>query len=80
MLLQGPPGCGKTTAAEAIAGELGRPFVLVRLDAVVSSYLGETATNLRRILDYANQAPFVVLFDEFDSLGRSRDDQSDTAR
>ena len=57
LLFQGPPGCGKTTAAEAVAAELGRPFLVVRLDAVVSSYLGETASNLRRILDYANQAP-----------------------
>lgn len=77
LLLEGPPGCGKTTAAEAIAAELGRPFLLVRLDAVVSSYLGETASNLRRILEYADQAPFVVLFDEFDALGRSREDQSE---
>lgn len=77
ILLEGPPGCGKTTAAEALAAELGRPFLLVRLDAVVSSYLGETASNLRRILEYADQAPFVVLFDEFDALGRSRDDQSE---
>lgn len=77
LLLQGPPGCGKTTAAEALATELGRPLLIVRLDAVVSSYLGETASNLRRILDYADQAPFVVLFDEFDALGRSRDDSSE---
>lgn len=77
LLFEGPPGCGKTTAAEALATELGRPFLLVRLDAVVSSYLGETASNLRRILDYADQAPFVVLFDEFDALGRSRDDQAE---
>ncbi|WP_370500391.1 AAA family ATPase [Mycolicibacterium sp. jd] len=77
LLLQGPPGCGKTTAAEAVAAELGRPLLIVRLDAVVSSYLGETASNLRRILDYADQAPFVVLFDEFDALGRSRDDSSE---
>ncbi len=77
LLLQGPPGCGKTSAAEALASELGRPLLVVRLDAVVSSYLGETASNLRRILDYADQAPFVVLFDEFDALGRSRDDPSE---
>lgn len=77
LLFQGPPGCGKTTAAAGLATELGRPFLLVRLDAVVSSYLGETASNLRRIMDYADRAPFVVLFDEFDSLGRDRDDTSD---
>jgi SpoVK/Ycf46/Vps4 family AAA+-type ATPase len=77
VLFQGPPGCGKTSAAEALAAELGRPFLLVRLDAVVSSFLGETASNLRRVLDYANQAPFVVLFDEFDALGRSRDDSGE---
>ncbi len=74
FLFQGPPGCGKTSAAEAVAAELERPLVVVSLDAVVSSYLGETASNLRRVLDYANNSPFVVLFDEFDALGRSRDD------
>jgi SpoVK/Ycf46/Vps4 family AAA+-type ATPase len=77
ILFQGPPGCGKTSAAEAFASDLGRPFVVVSLDAVVSSYLGETASNLRRVLDYADQAPFVVLFDEFDALGRSRDDSTE---
>jgi SpoVK/Ycf46/Vps4 family AAA+-type ATPase len=77
ILFQGPPGCGKTSAAEALASELGRPFVVVSLDAVVSSYLGETASNLRRVLDYANKVPFVVLFDEFDALGRSRDDAAE---
>ncbi|MFJ8960548.1 AAA family ATPase [Lentzea sp. NPDC102401] len=77
LLFRGPPGCGKTSAAEALASELGRPFLLIRIDAVVSSYLGETASNLRRIFDYIDQAPFVVLFDEFDSLGRSREDASE---
>lgn len=77
LLFQGPPGCGKTSAAEAIANDLSRPFVVVRLDAVVSSYLGETASNLRRVMDYANQAPMVILFDEFDALGRTRDDTAE---
>ncbi|HEY1698808.1 MAG TPA: ATP-binding protein [Trebonia sp.] len=77
ILFQGPPGCGKTSAAEALATELGRPFIIVSIDAVVSSYLGETASNLRRIFDYADQAPFIVLFDEFDALGRNRDDSSE---
>lgn len=77
ILFQGPPGCGKTSAAEALASELGRTFVVVSMDAVVSSYLGETASNLRRVLNYADQVPFVVLFDEFDALGRSRDDPAE---
>lgn len=77
ILFQGPPGCGKTSGAEALAAEVGWPFVLVRLDAVISSYLGETASNLRRVLEYADQTRFVVLFDEFDALGRARDDTAE---
>lgn len=74
LLFHGPPGCGKTSAAEALAAELGVPLVVVRLDAIVSSYLGQTAANLRRIFEYATAAQWVVLFDEFDALGRQRDD------
>jgi len=77
VLLYGPPGCGKSSAAEALAAEIGVPLVIVRLDSVISSYLGQTATNLRRIMEYANTAPWVVLFDEFDALGRMRDDPSE---
>lgn len=74
LLLYGPPGCGKTSVAEAIAAEVGLPLMVVRLDAVVSSYLGETATNLHRIFDYARNGSWVLLFDEFDALGRARND------
>lgn len=74
VLFYGPPGCGKTSAAEGLAAELGLPLLLVRLDAVVSSLLGETASNLRRVFDYASSGSWVVLFDEFDALGKSRDD------
>lgn len=77
VLLHGPPGCGKTSAAEAIAAELMAPLVVVRLDAVVSSYLGETAANLRRIFEFASGGRWVVFFDEFDALGRSRDDPTE---
>lgn len=77
LLLYGPPGCGKTSVAAALAGDLGRPLVTVRAEAVVSSFLGETASNLRRIFDFADNSPCVVLFDEFDSLGKARDDPSD---
>ncbi len=77
ILFHGPPGCGKTSAAEALAAELGVPLVIVRLDAIVSSYLGQTAANLRRIFEYATSAQWVVLFDEFDALGRQRDDSGE---
>lgn len=77
LLFYGPPGCGKTSAAEAIAGELGLPLLVIRLDAVVSSYLGETASNLHRVFDYARSGSWVLLFDEFDALGKARDDPSE---
>ena len=77
LLFFGPPGCGKTSVAEAMAAETGSPLMVVRLDAVVSSYLGETASNLRRIFDYARNGSWVVLFDEFDALGKTRDDPSE---
>ena len=74
VLFCGPPGCGKTMAAEALAKELYLPLVLVRFDAVISSYLGETASNLRRVFDFAASRPMVILFDEFDAIGKKRDD------
>jgi SpoVK/Ycf46/Vps4 family AAA+-type ATPase len=77
LMFYGPPGCGKTTAAEALATELGVPMATVRLDAVVSSYLGETAANLRKVFDFIEAQRLVVLFDEFDALGKEREDPSE---
>jgi len=77
VLFFGPPGCGKTLAAEVIAYELDMPLAIVRLDAIVSSYLGETSTNLRKVFDFIGQYPFVALFDEFDALGKERADSSE---
>ena len=77
ILLYGPPGCGKTLAAEVIAFELDMPLALVRHDAIVSSYLGETANNLRKVFEYLQSTPLVALFDEFDSIGKSREDQGE---
>lgn len=75
VLFYGPPGCGKTVTAEAIASEIGLPLLYVRFDAVVSSYLGETASNIRKVFDFVNGNSYVMLFDEFDAIARSRDDQ-----
>jgi SpoVK/Ycf46/Vps4 family AAA+-type ATPase len=77
MLFCGPPGCGKTLAAEVVASELGLPLAIVRIDSVVSSYLGETAANLRKVFDYIAKSPMVVLFDEFDALAKERGDSSE---
>lgn len=77
LLFCGPPGCGKTLAAEVIANTLSMPLVLVRLDSVISSFLGETAANLRRVFDYIEQHPVVALFDEFDALTKDRGDSAD---
>lgn len=74
ILLYGPPGTGKTLTAEVIASTLELPLAHIRFDAVVSSYLGETATNLRRIFDFMREHPVVAFFDEFDFIGKQRDD------
>lgn len=77
LLFCGPSGCGKTASAEAISAELGLPMLYVRFDSVVSSLLGETAANLRKVFDYASRGQWVVFFDEFDAIGRSRDDATE---
>lgn len=77
LLFFGPSGCGKTLAAEVIAHSLSLPLVIVRLDSVISSFLGETAANLRKVFDYVEQHPVVALFDEFDALAKDRGDAAD---
>ena len=74
MLFCGPPGVGKTLCAEVFTYELGLPFFHVRLDSLISSYLGETATNIRKTFEFARRQPCVLFFDEFDALARSRDE------
>ena len=80
LLFCGPPGCGKTATAEAISAETGLPLLYARFDSIVSSLLGETAANLRKVFDYASQDNWVILFDEFDAIGRSRDDATEQRR
>lgn len=77
IMFDGPPGVGKTASAEAIAKELGLPFLVARHDTIISSYLGETATNLRKAFDWAKSNRAVILFDEFDSFGRARTGDKD---
>lgn len=77
ILLVGPPGCGKSASAEALAGELGLPLARVELSAIVSSYLGETARNLDQIFQFVSAGSWVLSFDEFDMLGRERGDRAD---
>lgn len=77
-LFVGPPGNGKTTLAEAIAESLAVPFFVVRYDAMIGSFLGETASRLRRIFEYVCTVPCVLFFDEFDAIGKERGDKHET--
>lgn len=77
ILLCGPPGTGKTLSAKILSHETGYPLIVVKFESVVSSFLGETATNLRKIFDYIEKGKWIVLFDEFDIIGKKRDDPSE---
>jgi len=76
ILLYGPSGCGKSMAAERIAWDLGLPFYKVRFDSIISSYFGESASNLNSLLDSVNNFPCVLLLDEFDIIGKQREANS----
>jgi SpoVK/Ycf46/Vps4 family AAA+-type ATPase len=78
ILLAGPPGNGKTTLAEALAYELMYPLIAIRYETLVGSYLGETANRLKQVLDYARTIRCVLLFDEFETLGKERGDTHET--
>lgn len=72
LLLEGPPGTGKTMTASVLAHELALPMHTVRLDALMSKYMGETASKLRLVFDEVETRRGVYLFDEFDALGADR--------
>lgn len=77
LLFCGPPGCGKSLCAEIISSEVQAPLLYIRFDAIISSYLGETAANLRKVFNYASSGRWVVVFDEFDAIGKSRTDSTE---
>lgn len=72
LLLEGPPGTGKTMTASVLAHELSLPLLTVRLDSLLSKFMGETASKLRTVFDAAASQRAVYLFDEFDALGGQR--------
>jgi SpoVK/Ycf46/Vps4 family AAA+-type ATPase len=78
VLLAGPPGNGKTTLAEVLAFELMYPLFVVRYETLVGSYLGETSSRLKHLMDYAKTQRCVLFFDEFETLGKERGDTHET--
>ena len=78
LLLEGPPGNGKTSVAEAVASELMLPFYVVRYEGIVSSFLGETASRLDHAFEFARTRRCVLFFDELDTIAKERSDQHET--
>lgn len=79
LLFVGPPGAGKTMCAEALADELKSPFFIIRLESLITRYMGETAAKLRLIFDEISKKRGVYLFDEFDAVGAHRLANNDVA-
>lgn len=72
LLFHGPPGCGKSLTAQALGNELGLPVYIVRFDAIIGAFLGQTAIHLRQLFHFAETTPCVLLLDELDALGKKR--------
>jgi SpoVK/Ycf46/Vps4 family AAA+-type ATPase len=77
LLLYGVPGCGKTLGAERLAWNTGLTLVKVQFDSLISSLMGDTGKNLRKVFEEVNETPCVLFFDECDSILRTREDDKD---
>jgi len=77
ILLYGPPGCGKTKLAKYLCEVMDLPLVVTRLDGLISSFLGNTAKNIRQVFEYAQSIPCILFLDEFDAIAKVRDDQNE---
>ncbi len=77
ILLHGPPGCGKTHLASFFAEQLKLKLFVVRFDSLLSSFLGETGQNLRKVFDYISSNRCALLIDEIDAIAKLRDDRND---
>jgi len=78
LLLVGPPGNGKTSLSHGLAHDLMVPLLTVRYEGLIGSYLGETASRLRKVFEYAGQRACVLFLDEFDTVGKERGDVHET--
>lgn len=77
ILLHGKPGVGKTLLAKYLANVFKLNFASLNMASTVSSYLGKTGQNLKKVIDYAKEQPTLLLLDEFDAIAKKRDDSSD---
>lgn len=72
VFFYGPPGCGKSLTGRALGRELDLPAYVVRFDAIIGAYLGQTAIHLRELFRFAESSPSILLLDEVDALGKRR--------
>ncbi|EOA59040.1 hypothetical protein HMPREF1214_01720 [Bacteroides sp. HPS0048] len=77
LLLYGPPGCGKTSLAKYIAKSIQLPIIIARLDSMISSLLGNTSKNIRKLFEFADNKPCILFLDEFDAIAKNRKDQNE---
>ncbi|AWO81359.1 AAA family ATPase [Serratia marcescens] len=77
LLLSGPPGNGKTSIAEALANHLSLPFFTVKYEGIINRYLGETAQQIDKLFEFVKTQRCVLFFDEFDAIGKEREDVND---